>query len=84
MEPKTLIAILIVTFFLYQQVDTYVFPEIIPKRFCPPGLEPNPDNPKLCVPEIPEEPSYFQGMKELMFMAMVFVALTYIFTRKKS
>jgi len=84
MEIKNLIVIIIIGVFLYVQINENIWPYVAPRSQCQPGYVPAEDNPKLCVTEIPEEPSYFPVLKEAIFMGLVFVALTYIFVRKKS
>lgn len=82
METKTLIAVAIVIFFLYMQVEENIFPYLLPRSYCEPGTHPDPDNEKLCIPDIYEEPGYFPMLKEFIFMGILFIALTFIFTRK--
>lgn len=83
MEVKTLIAIIVISVFLYIQFDEYVWEYIAPRSYCKPGLVPDPENDKLCIPEEEKEPVYYQTLKEVIFLLMCFGGLTYIFTRKK-
>lgn len=82
MKANQLVAVVIVLVFLFTQFNENIWPYIAPRTVCEEGYVPAEDNPKLCVPETIQEPSYFPVLKESIFMLLIFVALTYIFTRK--